>query len=109
MCVCVCLRGSNPLVSLKFSSTDRPTYHGRLELGCPKRAWGFSGPKTPLASTVHHLGRFLVPRHALLVSAAPPPVVTSPPGEMGFVGDTLQSIRSMQVRHVLSQIISLGQ
>ncbi|RLM97904.1 signal peptidase complex catalytic subunit SEC11A-like [Panicum miliaceum] len=27
---------------------------------------------------------------------------------MGFVGDTLESIRSMQVRHVLSQIISLG-
>ena len=60
MCVLFFLRGSNPLVSLKFSSTDRPTYHGRLELGCPKRAWGFSGPKTPLASTVHHLGRFLV-------------------------------------------------
>ncbi|KAG2623212.1 hypothetical protein PVAP13_3KG040821 [Panicum virgatum] len=70
--------------------------------------WSWAAPKTPLASTVHHLGRFLVPRHALLVSAAPPPVVTSPPGEMGFVGDTLQSIRSMQVRHVLSQIISLG-
>jgi signal peptidase len=31
-----------------------------------------------------------------------------PPGEMGFVGDTVESIRSIQVRHVLSQIISLG-
>jgi len=41
-------------------------------------------------------------------SPAPSPVVTSPPGEMGFVGDTLESIRSMQVRHVLSQIINLG-
>ncbi|EES16720.1 hypothetical protein BDA96_08G054300 [Sorghum bicolor] len=27
---------------------------------------------------------------------------------MGFVGDTVESIRSIQVRHVLSQIISLG-
>ncbi|TVU19155.1 hypothetical protein EJB05_35291 [Eragrostis curvula] len=28
---------------------------------------------------------------------------------MGFVGDTLDSIRSMQIRQVLTQIISLGQ
>uniref|UniRef100_A0A0A9CSN0 Signal peptidase complex catalytic subunit SEC11 n=1 Tax=Arundo donax TaxID=35708 RepID=A0A0A9CSN0_ARUDO len=27
---------------------------------------------------------------------------------MGFVGDTVESIRSMQIRHVLTQIISLG-
>nr|CAB3459488.1 unnamed protein product [Digitaria exilis] len=27
---------------------------------------------------------------------------------MGFVGDTLDSVRSMQVRNVLSQVISLG-
>jgi len=29
-------------------------------------------------------------------------------GEMGFVGDTVESIRSMQIRQVLMQIISLG-
>lgn len=28
--------------------------------------------------------------------------------EMGFIGDTIESIRSMQVRQVLAQIISLG-
>jgi hypothetical protein len=27
---------------------------------------------------------------------------------MGFVGDTMESIRSMQIRQVLTQIISLG-
>uniref|UniRef100_A0A0D9WP66 Signal peptidase complex catalytic subunit SEC11 n=1 Tax=Leersia perrieri TaxID=77586 RepID=A0A0D9WP66_9ORYZ len=27
---------------------------------------------------------------------------------MGFIGDTIESIRSMQVRQVLAQIISLG-
>jgi hypothetical protein len=27
---------------------------------------------------------------------------------MGFVGDTMESIRSMQIRQVLMQIISLG-
>ena len=27
---------------------------------------------------------------------------------MGFVGDTVESIRSMQIRQVLMQIISLG-
>jgi signal peptidase len=27
---------------------------------------------------------------------------------MGFIGDQVESIRSMQVRQVLSQIISLG-
>nr|CAB3463182.1 unnamed protein product [Digitaria exilis] len=27
---------------------------------------------------------------------------------MGFVGDTLESVRTMQVRNVLSQVISLG-
>uniref|UniRef100_A0A453M5K8 signal peptidase I n=4 Tax=Triticinae TaxID=1648030 RepID=A0A453M5K8_AEGTS len=30
------------------------------------------------------------------------------PGEMGFIGDQVESIRSMQVRQVLAQIISLG-
>jgi hypothetical protein len=34
--------------------------------------------------------------------------VSSLPGEMGFVGDAMESIRSMQVRNALSQIISLG-
>ena len=29
-------------------------------------------------------------------------------GEMGFVNDTVESIRSMQIRQVLMQIISLG-
>ncbi|KAM0897136.1 hypothetical protein ACQ4PT_022750 [Festuca glaucescens] len=58
------------------------------------------------------------------VSVPIPPVVSSPPpyeersrearvfrrgpGEMGFIGDQVESIRSMQVRQVLSQIISLG-
>jgi hypothetical protein len=28
---------------------------------------------------------------------------------MGFFGDTVESIRSMQIRQVLSQIISLGE
>ena len=27
---------------------------------------------------------------------------------MGFVGDTMESIRSMQIRQLLTQIISLG-
>lgn len=30
------------------------------------------------------------------------------PGEMGFIGDQVESIRSMQVRQALAQIISLG-
>jgi hypothetical protein len=29
--------------------------------------------------------------------------------EMGFVGDTVESIRSMQIRQVFAQIISLGE
>lgn len=80
------------------------------------RACGFGGPKHPKheaspgwagpATVTSHL--VLLGLDTLCFRRRPSAVVSSPPGEMGFVGDTVESIRSIQVRHVLSQIISLG-
>uniref|UniRef100_A0A8R7K1G5 Signal peptidase complex catalytic subunit SEC11 n=1 Tax=Triticum urartu TaxID=4572 RepID=A0A8R7K1G5_TRIUA len=59
-----------------------------------------------------------VPVLATVSSPPPPPLgrnvagreipAESQPGEMGFIGDQVESIRSMQVRQVVTQIISLG-